>query len=55
MGTSVNTVLAERVAEDMGIELVSLYTGSLGKPGSGAETYIDFIRYNTTTIVDALK
>lgn len=55
VGTSVNPVLAERMAEDTGTQLVPLYTGSLGEPGSGAETYVDYIRYNTRAIVDALK
>lgn len=52
---SANLVLADRVSDDTGIRLVPLYTSSLGKPGSGVETYIDFIRYDTTAIVDALK
>lgn len=52
---SANVVLAERISDDTGIRLVPLYTGSLGEPGSGAETYIDFIRYDTIAIVDALK
>ena len=55
VGTTVNPVLAERVAGDTGIKLVPLYTGSLGKTGSGVETYLDYIRYNTTTIVEALR
>lgn len=55
VGTSVNPNLAERVADDLGIRLVALYTGSLGEPGSGAETYIDYTRYNTNAIVGALR
>jgi ABC-type Zn uptake system ZnuABC Zn-binding protein ZnuA len=51
VGTTANPVLAQ----DTGIQLVALYTESLGEPGSGAETYLDFIRYNTTAIVEALK
>ena len=55
VGTTVNPVLAERVSEDTGSKLVPLYTGSLGQAGSGVESYLDFIRYNTTAIVEALK
>jgi manganese/iron transport system substrate-binding protein len=55
VSTTVNPVLSERVAEDTGIKLVPLYTGSLGEVGSGAETYLDFIRYNTKAIVEALQ
>lgn len=55
VGTTVSPILAERISEDTGIKLIPLYTGSLGEPGSGVETYLDFIRYNTTAIVDGLK
>jgi ABC-type Zn uptake system ZnuABC Zn-binding protein ZnuA len=55
VGTTVNPVLAAQVAEDTGIKLIPLYTGSLGQAGSGVETYVDLIRYNTTAIVTALK
>jgi len=34
---------------------VTLYTGSLGGPGSGAESYIAMMRYNVEAIVDALR
>ena len=43
--------LAARVGD---VEVVTLYTGSLGPPGSGAETYVGFLRTNTALIVDAL-
>lgn len=52
---TVNPTLAERVAEDTGIEVVMLYTGSLGPEGSGAENYPDYMRYDVTAIVEALK
>ena len=48
--------LAQRVAEETGATLVGgLYTGSLGEPGGEAGTYLDLMRYNTTTIVEALR
>ena len=53
--STVNPRLAEQVAQDTGVKLVSLYTGSLGKPGSGAETYLDLMRYDVVAIVEALK
>lgn len=53
-GAGVNPTLAEQIAVDTGTKLVVLYTESLGPPGSGVETYIDFIRYNTTVIVEGL-
>ena len=43
--------LADRVGD---VEVVTLYTGSLGPPGSGAEDYVGFMRTNAELIVDAL-
>jgi ABC-type Zn uptake system ZnuABC Zn-binding protein ZnuA len=53
--STVNPKLAEQVADDTGVKLVPLYSGSLGTPGSGAETYIALIRYDVNAIVSALK
>jgi ABC-type Zn uptake system ZnuABC Zn-binding protein ZnuA len=53
--STVNPKLAEQVARDSGVQLVPLYTGSLGEPGSGAESYIELMRYDTRAIVEALK
>jgi ABC-type Zn uptake system ZnuABC Zn-binding protein ZnuA len=53
--STVNPRLAQQVAQDTGVHLVQLYTGSLGGPGSGAESYIDLMRYDVNAIVEALK
>jgi ABC-type Zn uptake system ZnuABC Zn-binding protein ZnuA len=53
--STVNPKLAQQVADDTGARLVALYSGSLGEPGSGAETYIQLIRYDVTAIVQALR
>jgi len=55
VGKTVNPALAERVAEDTGIRVVFLYTGSLTEPGGDADNYLDYIRYNVSAIVNALK
>ena len=48
--------LAKRIAEETGARLIGgLYTGSLGEPGGEAGTYIDMMRYNVQTMVEALK
>ncbi|MCY4458630.1 MAG: metal ABC transporter substrate-binding protein, partial [Acidimicrobiaceae bacterium] len=44
-------VLAARVGA---VEVVTLYTGSLGPAGSGAEDYLGFMRTNAQLITDAL-
>lgn len=54
VGTTVNPSLAGQVAEDTGTQMVTLYTGSLGPEGSGIETYVAYICYNTLAIVEAL-
>lgn len=55
VGYSVNPNLAERVAQDSGIRLVPVHTGSLTGPDGTAPTYLDFIRYNVEAIVSALQ
>jgi ABC-type Zn uptake system ZnuABC Zn-binding protein ZnuA len=52
---AVNQALSQRVAQDTGVLLVPVYTESLAEPGGEASTYLDFMRYNTNTIVDSLK
>lgn len=47
--------LLSQVAHEAGVEVVaSLFTDALGPEGSGAPTYIEMMRYNVTTIVQAL-
>lgn len=55
VGTTVNPVMAEQIAQDTGAHLVFVYTGSLGAPGSQADSYLKFMRYNVSAIVGALK
>ncbi|MCL1599171.1 MAG: metal ABC transporter substrate-binding protein, partial [Actinomycetia bacterium] len=51
------TILAEAVASEAAhpVEVVVLYTGSLGAPGSGADTYVGMILTDARLIVDALS
>ena len=47
--------LGRRIAEETDAEVIGgLYTGSLGKPGGEAGTYLAMMRYNIKTIVEAL-
>lgn len=54
VGIDFDPTLAQRVAEETGVELVPLYFGSLSA-GDPAGTYLDFMRYNVQAIVDALR
>ena len=53
--TTVTERLALAVAEESGADLVRLYSGSLGTPGSEADTYITMVRTNVDRIVAALR
>ena len=53
-GTTVNPQTAQVLADDLNIEMVSIYTGSLSAADGPAATYQDFIRTNVERIVTAL-
>lgn len=55
VGSTVNPALAQRVAEDTGIKLVFLYTGSLTAPGGEADSYLSYVKYNVGAIVEGLR
>jgi len=55
VGNTTNPDLAQQVAEDTGVQLVSLLTGSLTEPGGAASTYLDYMRYNVNAITQALQ
>lgn len=51
-----NAKLAKAIAEDAKVTVApGLFTDALGEAGSVADSYIKMMRYNTTTIVEALK
>ena len=55
VGNTVNPTTAKRLAEDTGVQLVYLYTGSLSEPGGVADTYLDYSEHNVNAMVNALK
>ena len=54
--SGVPSSVAEAIAAEFGgaLTLVKLYSGSLGPPGSGAETYLELIATHAALIADAL-
>ncbi|HJR24653.1 MAG TPA: metal ABC transporter substrate-binding protein [Acidimicrobiales bacterium] len=53
--SSAPTRLADALAgEGADVEVVELYTESLGEPGSGADTYVELVRTNAQRIAAAL-
>jgi ABC-type Zn uptake system ZnuABC Zn-binding protein ZnuA len=54
VGTTVDPGLSGQVAADLGIQVVPIYTDSLSAADGPAATYVDFMRHNVQTIVDAL-
>ena len=55
VGRTVSPRLAQRIAQDTGVQLVYLYTGSLSNPSEGADSYLGYMRYNVSAIVRALR
>ena len=53
--TTVTERIARAVAEETGAGFFSLYSGSLGAAGSGADTYITMVRSNVEVMVEALS
>lgn len=53
MGAS--DALASQIARDAGIEVMRIYTGSLGTAESSAGDYINFMRFNVNAIVGGLR
>lgn len=51
-----NGAEAEAIASRLGdsVEVVYLYTGTLGEPGSGADTYLGLLAYDAVAIATAL-
>lgn len=55
VGNTVNPTLGQRVADDTGVRLLRVYTGSLSAPGGPAATYLDYMRYNVGVFVQGLR
>jgi len=55
VGTTVNPNLARRMADDTGIQVVLLYTGSLSEAGGPADSYLSLMRHDVSAIVRALE
>ena len=52
--SSSDTLAQTLAAEVEGVEVINLYTESLGDPGSSGESYIDMVRFNAQAIASAL-
>jgi zinc/manganese transport system substrate-binding protein len=52
--TTTSSQLAETLAGEADVEIVELFSGSLGAPDSGAGTYIEMVRTNAERIAAAL-
>jgi ABC-type Zn uptake system ZnuABC Zn-binding protein ZnuA len=55
VSTTTNSALAESIATDTGAQVVSVYVGALSPPDGPAPTYIDLMRFDLQTIVEALR
>ena len=48
-------VLVNTIASETGVAVVGLHSDSLGDSEGPAGTYLDYMRYNVTAIVESLK
>lgn len=55
IGFSITPGLAQSVAADTGVQLVTLYTEALSAADGPAASYLDMMRYNVNAIAQALK
>lgn len=55
VGEAVNQAMADQIAADTGIKSVRIYHASLTAATGPAPSYLEFMRYNVRTIVEALK
>lgn len=55
VGDVSNPSMAEQLAADTGTKVVTVLTESLTPPDGPGPTYIDYMRYNVSTIANALK
>jgi ABC-type Zn uptake system ZnuABC Zn-binding protein ZnuA len=54
VGTTINSSLAQQIAADTGTRVIPLYTGALSDSAGPAATYLDFMRYTVTVLVEGL-
>ncbi|GBE30894.1 MAG TPA: hypothetical protein ENH10_05550 [Bacteroidetes bacterium] len=54
-GSEINHDVAQRIANDLRIEVRRLYSGSLAESGSRATDYIDYMKYNLEQIIEGLN
>lgn len=55
VGVFDNHSLADQIGSDMGVSIVPIYLESLSPADGPAATYLDFMQFNITQIVEALK
>lgn len=55
VGNTVNPQMATQLAQDLGVQLVPIYTDSLSEADGPASNYLDLVRYTVGAVVTALK
>lgn len=53
--TAANPKLSERISNDAGAKIIFIYSGSLTDENGDAGSYLDYMRYNVSAIVEALR
>jgi zinc/manganese transport system substrate-binding protein/manganese/iron transport system substrate-binding protein len=55
IGVDTNPRLAQQIANDLGISVIEIYTGSLGPTDGPAATYLEMMQYNVLAMMNALS
>lgn len=55
IGSTVNPALAQQIAKDTGVNLITIKTESLGEPGSETASYLTYMKTLVTVIVNGLQ
>ncbi|MCA9888111.1 MAG: zinc ABC transporter substrate-binding protein [Anaerolineae bacterium] len=53
--TTLNDTLIQVIAQETGVSVAYLYSGTLSEEGGPASTYIEYMKYNVSTIIEGLK
>ena len=55
VGNVANQQIAEQIARDTGVRIITVLTESLTDANGPGATYLDYMRFNVQAIVDGLR
>ena len=55
LGNTANPIQAEQLAQDTGLQVIRIYTGSLSESAGPAASYLQYMQYNVIAMANALR